>query len=127
MKRALSTIALLVPLVASAGDIAISCIGPESDDCPVAVDVRLELEKLVATFWAAGKSQTLNWCSGSTFSAPHWSSMECNVWGDFRVINGELTKRQLAEGAVSFEIRRLHTFCTVDLSGKPVCEQPRRK
>lgn len=128
MKRMLSAMALVIPFVASAGEISVTCIGPESDDCPVAVDVRLEIEKLVATFNAGDKAERLSWCGGTTFSAPRWSSGECSaVWGDFRVVNGELTKRQLAEGAISFEIRRLHTFCSVDLTGKPVCQQPRRQ
>lgn len=129
MKRVLVISALCAPLFAFSAEITISCIGAESDDCPVVVDVNLDGERLVGKF-AARPSPTspvqegrLFWCSGTTFSGPGWSSgEECTVYGRYRILNGELTKRQMADALLTFDVYRKHTMCQNDVkTGRPVC------
>lgn len=103
--------ALCTPLLASAAELTISCIGPESDHCPVKVEARLSEERLVAYLQVpqpSGGTQgaVFGWCgpqSSGAFSTPGgWSrdSTGCKGTGVFQVINGEFTKRQLADSYI---------------------------
>jgi hypothetical protein len=122
--------ALCTPLLASAAELTISCIGPESDHCPVKVEARLSEERLVAYLQfpqPSGGTQgaVFGWCgpqSSGAFSTPGgWSrdSTGCKGTGVFQVINGEFTKRQLADSYIVFESRKTEGFCA---GGKaPLC------
>lgn len=121
MKRSIAAVALCFPLFASAGELSISCIGEESTNCPVVVDVTLRQERLTAEFQvgttAGGFSTTtLNFCGyeGSAANIYHgeWvANQKCVVGGRFRVLNGELTKQKLADGAMRFEIHTGMAYC----------------
>ena len=132
MIRFLFVLALCcMPLLASAADITISCIGPESDDCPVAVDVVLHRETFVASFdqrAADGKwlqRQEVFWCKGMGVDSPYrwlhpaWGI--CEPSGTFRTLNGEFTKRQLAENGVSFSTRQVQARCEPGYLSRPSC------
>lgn len=121
MKRLISAVALCLPLFASAGELSISCIGEESASCPVVVDVTLRQERLTAEFQmatvAGGPSTTtLNFCgyqgSAANIYYGEWvANQKCVVGGKFRVLNGELTKQQLADGVMKFEIHTGMAYC----------------
>lgn len=120
----------------SAGKLRIACIGPESDDCPVSVDVKLQGDGLLASFYPAprgvGATPVLvEWCSGFSVTGDSplrwWSSKgsPCPLWGTSRPVNGELTKRELAEGYVTFETRTMEALCQFRSSSPtnnpPIC------
>lgn len=121
MKRLISAVALGLPLLACAGELSISCIGEESAICPVVVDVTLRQERLTAEFQvatAAGgtSTTTLNFCgyegSAANIYYGEWvANNKCVVGGKFRVLNGELTKQQLADGVMRFEIHTVMAYC----------------
>lgn len=121
MKRLISAVALCLPLLAWAGELSISCIGEESASCPVVVDVTLRQERLTAEFQvatAAGgtSTTTLNFCgypgSAANIYYGEWvAHQKCVVGGKFRVLNGELTKQQLADGVMRFEIHTGMAYC----------------
>lgn len=122
MNRLLTALALCVPLYASAADLTISCIGPESDDCPVAVDVVTDSEAFIATFLTRKEDGTferneVSWCTGFNIGGggPYrWlplSQGPCFLSGRHRTVNGELTKRQLAESSISFSTQRYEALC----------------
>lgn len=111
-----------------AADVTVTCIGAESDDCPVAVDVNLNFEQLIGRFEnrpipnGPVEITRLYWCSGTTFSEPRWSTQQCTTFGRFRVVKGDLTKRQLADGKLAFEVVKLHTYCRNDeITKRPIC------
>ncbi len=117
MNRLLTALALCIPLYVSAAGLTISCIGPESDDCPVA-----DSEALLATFLTRKEDGTferneVSWCTGFNIggSGPYrWlplSQGPCTLDGRHRILNGELTKRQLAESSIAFSTRRYEAFC----------------
>lgn len=121
MKRSICAVALCLPLFALAGELSISCMGEESPNCPVVVDVTLRQERLTAEFQVgtpAGGSTTttLNFCgyegSAANIYYGHWvANQKCVVGGKFRVLNGELTKQQLADGVMRFEIHTVMASC----------------
>ncbi|EJE54137.1 hypothetical protein PMI14_00968 [Acidovorax sp. CF316] len=125
MKRILAALALCAPLIAGAADLDISCLGPESDDCPMAVNLNPDMEALFAFFdgqrngdGSVGRVAFL-WCTPFTLmgNAPlQWldasSTTTCALTGKSRPINGELTKRQMAQAALVFETRRSQVYCS---------------
>lgn len=118
MKNLILLAVLSLPMFATAGTIKIACIGPEAADCPVAVDVTLERESLTATVVSGMRdhttytSTTLGWCGPNSYIAKgYWSSKSCNETGSFRVIDGEYTMRQLAEGIIQFGVYRPLALC----------------
>ncbi|MDZ7863398.1 hypothetical protein [Acidovorax sp.] len=123
MKRLLLSLALCAPMLASAATISLSCIGPVSDDCPMAADVTLDREALYIEFSvpkAGGGFElgTLGWCGvGSQDWGP---GKECYQQGTYRVLNGELTKRQLGQNHVYFKTRKVLAGCGYPL-GVPQC------
>lgn len=111
MKRTVAALALCLPVFVEAAEMSISCIGAESNDCAVAIDVTLDRERLTAQFvqrTSGGGSavSNLGWC-GSEFSGlGRWDSDGgCVTTGKYRILNGGLTKQQLADGAMRFEGR----------------------
>lgn len=50
MKSTMAVLALCLPVLAQAGELSLSCVGAESNQCPVAVDVSLDRERLTAQF-----------------------------------------------------------------------------
>ena len=121
VKRLIFAVALCLPLLASAGELSISCIGEESASCPVVVDVTLRQERLTAEFQVAAaaggaSTATLNFCgyegSAANIYYGEWvANQKCVVGGNFRVLNGELTKQQLADGVMKFEIHTVMAYC----------------
>jgi len=121
MKRLIAAVALCFPLFASAGQLSISCIGAESSNCPIAIDATLRQERLTAQFLVRNEgggytTSTLGFCgyegsAGSLHRGEWIAGSRCNVSGVFRVVNGELTKQQLADGAIQFEIQTPMAFC----------------
>lgn len=123
MKRVLIALALCASLFAGAAEVNISCIGPESDDCPMVVDLNPDMDALIASF--DGKRNvdgsverlSLTWCAPfTTGSEPlQWLSdpsyTTCAVNGKSRPLNGELTKRQMAQASLVFETRRSQVNC----------------
>lgn len=123
--------ALCTPILGSAAELTISCIGTESDTCPVKVEAKLSSERLLAYLQfpkpGGGTEGVLfGWCGPQTsggFSTPGgWSrdSTGCNGTGVFQVINGEFTKRQLADSYIVFESRKTEGFCGGDKA--PLCQ-----
>ncbi|MFN9473019.1 hypothetical protein [Acidovorax sp.] len=135
VKRCISALALCLPLLALAGELSISCVGEESPNCPVVVDVTLRQERLTAEFQvgaaAGGSTATiLNFCgyegSAANIYYGEWvANQKCVVGGKFRVLNGELTKQQLADGAMRFEIHTVMAFCDNSL-GSARCSLVKR-
>lgn len=129
MKRLLILLAAGAAMQVSAAELTLSCIGPESDDCPVAVDATLQTERLSASFRLGSTGTTpnrvvLDFCTGSATSGAGWYADICVSSGTHRVLNGELTKRQLAEGAIIFETRKTQAVCLLNGSqanAKPIC------
>lgn len=121
MKRLILAATLCFPLFASAGELSISCLGAESSNCPVVVDVTLRQERLTAEFQVGApgggsSTTTLNFCgyegSAANIYYGEWvASQKCVVGGKFRVLNGELTKQQLADGVIRFEIHTGMAYC----------------
>ncbi len=118
---------LSLPLFATAGTIRIACIGPEVADCPVTVDVTLATESLTAAVVTGMRDNTtytstsFGWCGPSSHIAKgYWSSKSCTETGSFRVINGEYTKRQLAQGIIQFGVYRPLAVCMMMPEG-PRC------
>lgn len=120
MNRVLTALALCAPLIAGAAELDISCIGPESDDCPVTVDVVLERETLVASFYQRQADGTLQreeafWCRGMGVESPYrwlhpaWGI--CEPTASFRVLGGEFSKRQLAQAGIVFSTRQVQSLC----------------
>ncbi len=130
MKRLLFALALCAASPCFAGTLKIACIGPESGDCPVAVDATLDTERLSVSFItgparADGTHATVKtgWC-GPSRDRPKggwgFSEQGCAELGTFRVVNGELTKRQLAQGQVQFGIFSPMAICFEGSLG-PTC------
>lgn len=127
MKNPILLAVFSLPLFATAGTIKIACIGPEVADCPVAVDVTLVRESLTAAVVNGMRDQTtytstsFGWCGPNSYiDKGYWSSKSCNETGTFRVINGEYTKRQLAEGIIQFGVYRPLALCMMFSEG-PQC------
>jgi len=118
MKRVVSAFALCLPVLAQSGELSISCIGAESSSCPVAVDVTLDRERLTAQFAQKDSSGNyaigvLGWCGDTLSGRGRWDTDRgCVTSGKFRVLNGELTKQQLAEGTMLFEIHTVVAMCS---------------
>jgi len=129
MKSILAALLLCAPLLASAADLSIFCIGPDSDDCPMAVEVNLSNEALVASINQARADGSvervdLAWCDHGfsimgniPYSWAPLSPSLCTRSGRHRAINGELTKRQMAEAGVTFSTRRVQAGCSSTTSG----------
>lgn len=66
MKRTFAILFLAAPLLAAAGTLSIKCIGPESDNCPVSIDVSLVDEKFQAEYLIKSsvgfEVGSLGWC-----------------------------------------------------------------
>lgn len=127
MKRLLLALSLTLPLFATAGTLKISCIGAEVSDCPVAVDVTLANESLTAAIVTGLKpdntyiTTTFGWCGPTAYiEKGYWSLKSCNTTGSFRVIDGEYTKRQLAEGIIQFGVYKPLALCMMQPQG-PRC------
>ncbi len=130
MKRLLIALALCAASPCFAGTLKIACIGPESGDYPVAIDATLDTERLSVSFItgparADGTHATVKtgWC-GPSRDRPKvgWGISEqgCAEAGTFRVVNGELTKRKLAQGQVQFGIFSPMAICFEGSLG-PTC------
>ena len=117
MKRTFAMFFMAVPLWASAGTISIRCIGPESDNCPIAIDATLSQERLTTQFLLRTPSggfaaNVLAWCGADGSGVGQWvTGGGCVTSGKFRVLNGELTKQQLADGSIQFEMHAPMAFC----------------
>lgn len=117
MKSTMAVLALCLPVLAQAGELSLSCVGAESNHCPVAVDVTLDRERLTAQYVQGmpGSEQavvTLGWCGDTASGRGRWDTDRgCVTTGKFRVLNGELTRQQLADGAMQFEIHALMAMC----------------
>jgi len=118
MKQVFATFALCMPVLAQSGELSISCIGAETNSCPVAVDVTLDRERLIAKFSQKDSSGNhaigiLGWCGDAISGHGRWDSDGgCGTTGKFRVLNGELTKQQLADGTMQFEIHTIMAMCS---------------
>ena len=130
MKRTFAIFFLAAPLLAAAGTLSIKCIGPESDNCPVSIDVSLVDEKFQAEYLIKSsvgfEVGSLGWCEriqGTGSRSVGWEPHACYTTGNFRVVNGELTMRQLAAGSISFTMTKLKAFCA-DSSGSAKCYMP---
>ena len=128
MKRLLFTMVVLcAPLFATAGTLSIKCIGPESETCPVAVDVTLFNEKLQTEFLIKSsvgfEVGSLGWCErieGTGARSVGWEPRGCYTTGTFRIVDGGLTMKQLATGSISFTMTQLKAFCA-ESSGTAKC------
>lgn len=125
MKRLLTALVLCAPFFAGAAEVTIACVGPESDDCPIAVDLNADMEALVATFDGPRKPDgsvervALAWASIFTLfgNAPlQWlpASSAGPLHGKSRPLNGELTKRQMAQANLVIETIRNQALCRLD-------------
>lgn len=124
MKCLLVALALCAPLIAGAAELEISCIGQDSDDCPMAVNLNPNMEALVASFDgqrnADGSVERvyLTWCTPYSVSSEplQWLSdpsyTTCALSGRSRPVNGELTKRQMAQASLVLETRRSQVHCS---------------
>lgn len=133
MKNILCTLAISAATLASAGEVAFSCIGPDSDDCSIRVDATISNERLTAMLSTGERpgdvdsTETLGWCGPGDVQTNGYAGWfkfpECHTVGNFRVINGELTKRQLAEGKVTFIFTKVAGICntTSSTDKKPQC------
>lgn len=117
MKRTIAALALCLPLLAQAGELSISCIGAESRNCLVAIDVTPYRERFTAQFvqktpTGGSVASTLGWCGSDVSGLGRWDSDGgCVATGKFRILNGALTKQQLADSAMRFEIHALMALC----------------
>ncbi|MBB6559088.1 hypothetical protein HNP48_001752 [Acidovorax soli] len=118
MKRLLFAFALCTPLLASAGQLEFSCIGPDAPDCPLAIDATFENERLTVAY-VTGPAINLNhptttvgYCAISPWNSHvAWTPAGCYETGTYRIINGELTKLQVAKAMVTFEWHQRAGFC----------------
>lgn len=127
MKHFLSSLVLLAPMFATAGTLSIKCIGAESENCPVTVDVTLFNEKLQTEFLikssVGNEVGSLGWCErieGTGARSVGWEPRACYTTGTFRVVDGSLTMKQLATGSISFTLTQLKAFCA-ESSGTAKC------
>lgn len=75
MKSTMAVLALCLPVLAQAGELSLSCVGAESNHCPVAVDVTLDRERLTAQYvqgMPSGEQAvvTLGWCGDTASGTP---------------------------------------------------------
>ncbi len=133
MKHFFFAISFCLSFAANAGQISFTCIGQESDDCPVTVEVTLDNEMLLVNGRDVAAApvevrHTFFWCSERglpgqpAYVSKGWKTglANCNEKGTFRVLNGELTKRQLADADMLFEIRKNVAYC-YSPSRQPTC------
>lgn len=132
MKLLLLAVLMSWSTIAAAGEVSFSCIGAESDDCPMNVDVTLDDERLNVSGYVNLHQPNpdrfvLHWCSAKgTAGTPSyipagWRPVDgCYEKGTFRVLNGELSKRQLATANVFFEVRKSLGLCSLP-DNKPKC------
>ncbi len=135
MKRMLIALAFWASSLAGAAEVTLACIGPESDDCPMALNLNADMEALVATFDGPRKPDgsggmervTLAWTSlhftlfgGGTVLQWGPGTSAIALYGTSRPLNGELTKRQMAQAAIVFETIRHQASCRLDDTTPPV-------
>lgn len=118
MKQVFFALVLFAPLFATAGQLRFSCIGPNTPDCPLAIEATLNNERLTVQFItgpAVGgfyPNATLGYCAKSPWrSEAGWTERGCVETGTFRVLNGELTKLQLSKVQPKFEFHSPAAFC----------------
>lgn len=127
MKCMLIAFALWASSFAGAAEVTLACIGPDSEDCPMALNLNADMESLVATFNGPRKPDgsvervSLAWTSlyftpfgGGTILQWGPSTSAIALYGKSRPLNGELTKRQMAQAAIVFETIRYQASCRLD-------------
>lgn len=106
-KDLLITVAIaLVILVSScnsaiAATSTVSCKGAYSQDCPIVVEMQLNQE---AVYLEAANNFSMHWCNG-------WNNLECYLTGTYKVIDGEITLRQMFENNATIKTKKVSVQC----------------
>lgn len=97
--------------------VAVTCQGTtQGADCPVVVEARLDNERLIASFAqfdAAGTRRWVEheWCGQQAGGWVPLGPRRCVLSGSFRVVDGELSLRTLAQGSIQFSTRKTEATC----------------